>query len=407
MSNDINVNENGVSSEGLPSVNDRDGTGASSVRGKVIGAGILALLLASVVGGGYYAAVKMGGIFTKHEPKTDQASQPATGKLRKFDLDSAPPLPASLAAAAAAASAPVAASAPADAKPVDVKPVGNAQAGQQGRPVHFASRYDSGILLDDSSGGTGVRVQPVSLATGGDASGTAGVDGNAGALGGSLGGGGLGGGGGALSGQLTATATPLALASKIANLSLTMPKTTPIPCGLRSAIDSGRAGQTSCVVVRDMLSADSKVVLVDRGSIVDLEYGPVTKQGQRTVALLGTRIRTPSGVVVNIDSLAGDSLGRSGAPGYVDNHWGARIGAAALLAIVQDGVSYATTRAQGNGSGTTIYQNSSQTTDQMASKILDSTINIPPTVLINQGDQISIELSRDLDFSRVYTLSPQ
>ncbi|WP_321874492.1 TrbI/VirB10 family protein [Burkholderia ubonensis] len=402
MSNDIN--ESGVNAEGLPSVNDHDGSAASSLRGKFIGMGILAVLLAAVVGGGYYAAVKLRQGLTGRHTEPTQPAMPEM-KRRTFD-DAAPPLPASL---ATAASAPAAASSPVDAKPVDVKPVGNGPSGQQIKPVKIASRFDSGILLSDDSGGTASRAMPISFpvgaaaGAGGDSTSAPGAEGGSAGFGGGLSGGG---GGGALSGLLTATVTPVALASKLVNLSLMMPKTTPIMCALRGAIDSGRAGQSSCTVVRDMLSADGKVVLVDRGSVIDLEYGPVTKQGQRTVALLGSRIRTPSGVVIDIGSLAADGLGRSGAPGYVDNHWGERIGAALLLAMVQDGISYATTRAQGNGSGTNIYQNSSQATDQMASKVLDSTINIPPTVLINQGDQISIQLSRDLDFSRVYSLAP-
>lgn len=42
----------------------------------------------------------------------------------------------------------------------------------------------------------------------------------------------------------------------------------------------------------------------------------------------------------------------------------------------------------------------------MASRVLDSTINIPPTLTQNQGVEFTIIVARDLDFSPVYALEP-
>jgi type IV secretion system protein VirB10 len=80
-----------------------------------------------------------------------------------------------------------------------------------------------------------------------------------------------------------------------------------------------------------------------------------------------------------------------------------------MLSIVQDAIGYETAKAQANnGGGTTFtFQNSSQTGDNMASKILDSTINIPPTISKNQGERINIFVARDLDFSKVYGIQPE
>ncbi len=43
----------------------------------------------------------------------------------------------------------------------------------------------------------------------------------------------------------------------------------------------------------------------------------------------------------------------------------------------------------------------------MATRVLDQTINIAPTLKQNQGAEFTIVLARDLDFSSVYTLEPE
>jgi type IV secretion system protein VirB10 len=53
------------------------------------------------------------------------------------------------------------------------------------------------------------------------------------------------------------------------------------------------------------------------------------------------------------------------------------------------------------------FNNTQQTGNEMASKVLEGTINIPPTLTKNQGERVSIFVARDLDFSSVYGLTTQ
>jgi type IV secretion system protein VirB10 len=147
------------------------------------------------------------------------------------------------------------------------------------------------------------------------------------------------------------------------------------------------------------------VVLIERGSECTGEFVSALRNGQKRLFVLWTRIKTPHGVVISLDSPAADALGRSGIEGDIDNHWFERIGAAFLLSFIEDSVALVAAR-ESSSSGTLEFQNTQQTGQSMAGKVLDATINIPPTLTRNQGERVSIYVARDLDFEKVYGLEP-
>jgi type IV secretion system protein VirB10 len=195
-------------------------------------------------------------------------------------------------------------------------------------------------------------------------------------------------------------------AAMLGDRSLLLPKGRTVDCSLSTRVVSDLAGMATCVLTSNVYSDNGRVVLLERGSEAVGEYGAVVAQGQRRLFVLWTRVKTPSGVVINLNSPAADALGTSGLEGYVDNHWWERIGAAFMLSLVQDAIAYKTAEATGGGGaqGTAVFQNSSQTGDRLAEKVLDSTINIKPTIYKNQGDRATIFVARDLDFGTVYAL---
>ncbi|CAM2197885.1 type IV secretion system protein VirB10 [Paraburkholderia kururiensis] len=213
-------------------------------------------------------------------------------------------------------------------------------------------------------------------------------------------------GAGPLAQALTPTATPLVRASMLGDRSLILAQGAKIDCVGDTAFDSTEAGISTCTVTKNIYSDDGKVVLIERGSQINSEYRSNLAPGQKRAFILAARIKTPDGVTVQIDSPAADALGRMGIDGHVDNHWGQRIGAALLLGMTQDAIGYLATRG-GNNNSSVVYQNTEQQGNDMASHVLDRTINIPPTLTQSQGSEFTIVVARDLDFGSVYAVEPE
>lgn len=203
---------------------------------------------------------------------------------------------------------------------------------------------------------------------------------------------------GELQGLLTANTTPAVSAEVLPTQRFLIPKGAFIDCTLETAIDSTLPGMTTCITATDTFGADGKVVLLERGTKLVGETRGTVQQGQARVFVVWTEARTPTGVVVPLASPGTDALGRSGLPGEVDRHFFERFGAALLISMIDIGLQSATQ--PGNGS---VIINPT-TPETILTEILRSTLNIPPTVRIPQGERIQVLVARDLDFRRVYQL---
>jgi type IV secretion system protein VirB10 len=213
---------------------------------------------------------------------------------------------------------------------------------------------------------------------------------------------------GLFGGQLQGSATPRVTAGLLGNRSLTLPKGTAFTCALKTKVISATSGLVGCQVQRNVYGDDGRVLLVERGSHLDGEYriGSV-RPGMVRIPVLWTRIRTPHGVTVDIDSPGTGPLGESGIDGYVDNRWSERIGAAMLLSLIDDAVKLTIQNQASEGNAdTVILPSTTSNTSKLAEKVLDSTINIPPLIYQNQGGIVGIYVARDVDFSTVYELQP-
>lgn len=190
-------------------------------------------------------------------------------------------------------------------------------------------------------------------------------------------------------------------ATVLATRRLLLPKGAFIDCTLETAIDSTLPGMTTCVTATDTFGEDGKVVLLERGTKLVGETRGQVQQGSARVFVIWTQARTPTGVVVPLDSPGTDELGRSGLAGTVDRHFWDRFGAAILVSTI-DGAVQAAVESGTHDGGTTIINPSS--VQDVSTETLKSTLNIPPTVIKHNGDRIQILVARDIDFRSVYQL---
>ncbi|OOG75087.1 type IV secretion system protein VirB10 [Sinorhizobium sp. A49] len=176
---------------------------------------------------------------------------------------------------------------------------------------------------------------------------------------------------------------------------------TSIPCILETALSSSQPGFASCLINRDVLSDNGRVVLMEKGTQVVGEYRGGLRRGQKRLFVLWSRAKTPTGVIITLASPATDALGRAGFDGDVDTHWWERFGSALLLSVVGDATGWAASRLQERDVEA---EATTSAGSQAAAIAVEQSINIPPTLTKRQGERVSIFVSRDLDFSGVYDL---
>jgi len=205
----------------------------------------------------------------------------------------------------------------------------------------------------------------------------------------------------ALATLLRSSATPAAPASLLPTQRFLLPRGAFIDCTLETAIDSTLPGMTTCIVAADTFGADGKVVLLERGTKLVGETRGQVSQGQARVFVLWTEARTPSGVIVPLDSPGTDELGRSGLPGEVQRHFFERFGAAMMVSLI-DGAVQAGVQASAHSGGPVIYAPSGS--QEVLTEVLKDTLRIPPTVVKRNGERIQVLVARDIDFRPVYEL---
>lgn len=209
-------------------------------------------------------------------------------------------------------------------------------------------------------------------------------------------------------GELEQNLQPIPLsgsrAAAMSNRDMTITRGAMLDCVLATRMVTTQPGMVSCYLTRDIYSTSGRVILLDRGSLVTGHYQGGLTQGQARIFVTWTRIETPKGIIINIDSPATGPLGESGVDGYIDTHFWQRFGGALLISLVGDFGDWAASEASSGSNNNVNISGTSNSVQDAVTEALRNSINIPPTLYKNQGERVAIFVARDLDFSGVYQL---
>jgi type IV secretion system protein VirB10 len=181
-----------------------------------------------------------------------------------------------------------------------------------------------------------------------------------------------------------------------------------IPCSMMRRFVSDVGGRISCLIGEDVYSASNYVKLLPAGTVArGIYHTGALQHGRSRMFVIWTELRTPEPGSLQIpltDSEATGPLGEAGISGWIDTHFWERFGNALMLSMVQDVAAAASDSALGKDRNTDYTENTRAAASEMAKTALENSINIPPTMYLNQGDVIGIMTGTDIDFSSVYQL---
>ena len=225
-----------------------------------------------------------------------------------------------------------------------------------------------------------------------------------------------------------------AVATKNDRIDALVAQGTMIRADLLTAIQSDLPGNVSAITREDVWSFDGRRVLIPAGTKLIGDYRSGITRGQTRIFVVWTRLLRDDGVSVQLGSIGTDDLGRAGQAGFVDQHYVERFGASILLSVIGGASQFIATLGQQSqlnnqqnntqsftdpvtGLTTTITsqpnqnllnarqigsQQISQSLTKLSEEALKDSINIPPTIYVDQGTRIVIFVKKDLDFSNFY-----
>lgn len=176
-----------------------------------------------------------------------------------------------------------------------------------------------------------------------------------------------------------------------------------LPCTLSTEVNSTFPGPIECQVAADI--KPHGVTLLGRGSVIHGMYS-AAQNGQSRLFVQADWVHDPnSGCFVSFaNSPMSDTMGASGVPGSVDEHYMQRFGAAMLLTLGQGAESLAQASLSKGGNTYLSFNGGSNGLESIASAILRKQIDIPPTITLNRGSDIAVFVTKVMDFSTCYDL---
>ncbi len=190
-----------------------------------------------------------------------------------------------------------------------------------------------------------------------------------------------------------------------------------IPAVMETTVSSEiPGGRMTAIIENNVYSAEGRNILIPAGSRTIGTYEGLGKTGNERLNVTWSRIITPSGVGISVDSPGADPMGRTGLVGDVDNRYFDRyivpllvtsMGIAANYAVSPDQVQQTTFGGITDGFlGTVTSETLSKETVagrqfaaamlEISKQIIEENIEIGPIVTIPGGTRFTIMPTRDL-----------
>ena len=168
-----------------------------------------------------------------------------------------------------------------------------------------------------------------------------------------------------------------------------------IQAALQTAINSDLPGNVVAVVAEPVYAFSGDAVLIPRGSRLFGQYRSGVEVNQKRILILWTRVLTPDGTSMQIASVGGDRLGRSGLTGLVDTKFDERFGGAALISIIGAAPAVAANSTEDEVTREVLEEVGNDLEDATSSVIADQ-VSISPTIYVDQGAMVTVLVDRDI-----------
>lgn len=174
-----------------------------------------------------------------------------------------------------------------------------------------------------------------------------------------------------------------------------------IPAVLGRQINSDLPGAITAYVTSPVYDSNG-VLLIPMGSALVGQYDAGVRAGQSRLMFAFERLILPNGYSFDLPAAPGSDLaGAAGMTGDVDNHFFKMFGTSLLIAVLADRTrppTGAVTQIGASGPATP----AGQVLSDVSKSILERNRTIPPTITVDQGTRINVEVVADMVFPEAY-----